>query len=708
MVDGDWVDIRSRVKVEFYSHFANRFSTPDWTRVPFDTQFPQRLDVNQACDLEREVSNEEIKRAVWDCGSDKSPGPDGFTFQFFKNYWSTVGVDVINVVKELFRSSTFPNGCNSSFIALIPKVLGANQVNDFHLIGCQYKIIGKILANRLSLVIDGIISQEQSTFIKGRQIMDGPLILNEDHINDILYKLGFGFKWRSWIRGCVFSSKASVLVNGLPTDEFFFHRGLRQRDPLSPFLFILVMESLHVSFQQLIDRRLFTPIVVGKDNVVPISHLLYVDDVMFIGKWSSENVNVLMMMLHWFFLASGLKINVQKSSLYGVGVRPSEVHSMAECYGCLANNLPFTYLGVKVGANMSRVNSWNEVVQKVTNKLSTWKAKTLSVGGRLILIKSVLGVIPTYYMSMFKVPEGVLSHLESLRNSFFLGADLEDRKITSVCWRKAMANKHLGGLGVSSLFALNHALLFKWIWHFRSSQTGLWLNVIKVIHGIDGAIDSPPRYVSSVWNKIFKATFSLKSKGVDLLQYCKIVIGDGSYFKFWHDVWLADVRLKDKFNRCFKLDVQQHASIALKLQNQDFAYSFRRRPRSGIEEAQFQELSNMLASVTLSSAKDRWSWSLVGSGVFSVKSAREEIDKHMLLSSPSPTRWSKVLPIKINVFLWRMFLDKTSNEDETCDNSGLRREPDVSFLWSAIVVTKVCATVSSTSCGGVPVMVILC
>ncbi|GKG20995.1 hypothetical protein Tco_0380796, partial [Tanacetum coccineum] len=116
-----------------------------------------------------------------------------------------------------------------------------------------------------------------------------------------------------------------------------------------------------------------------------------------------------------------------------------------------------------------------------------------------------------------------------------------------------------------------------------------------------------------------------------MLQYCKIVIGDGSSFKFWHDVWFADVRLKDKFNRCFKLDLQQHASIALKLQNQDFASSFRRRPRSGIEEAQFHELSNMLASVTLSSAKDRWSWSLVGSGVFSVKSAREEIDKLVLL-----------------------------------------------------------------------------
>lgn len=135
---------------------------------------------DEASDLERDVSNEEVKRVVWDCGSDKSRGPDGFTFEFFKEFWSIVGEDVIKAVKELFNSS-IPNGCNSSFIALIPKVLDAKHLNDFcpiSLIGCQYKIIGKILANRLSLVINDIISQEQSMFIKGRQIIDGPLILN--------------------------------------------------------------------------------------------------------------------------------------------------------------------------------------------------------------------------------------------------------------------------------------------------------------------------------------------------------------------------------------------------------------------------------------------------------------------------------------------------------------------------------------------------
>ncbi|GJR42044.1 RNA-directed DNA polymerase, eukaryota [Tanacetum coccineum] len=439
--------------------------------------------------------------------------------------------------------------------------------------------------------------------------MDGPLILNEtiswckyrkekalmfkvdfqkafdsvrwDHLDDILDKIGFGLKWRGWIRGCLTSSKASVLVNGSPTDEFLFHRGLRQGDPLSPFLFILVMESLHVSFQKIIDRGLFSPILIGKDNPIPISHLFYADDAMFIGKWSYSNVNSLMMMLQWFFLASGLKVNVHKSCIYGVGVPLADIKELADTYGCLANNLPLTYLGVKVGANMNRIDSWKDVVQKVKNKLSSWKAKTLSVGGRFTLIKSVLGAVPTYYMTLFKTPEGVLSYLERLRHSFFLGADIDDRKISWISWNQVMAHKKNGGLGVNSLYALNHALLFKWLWHFLSSRSGLWYNVIQAIHGTNGSLDNSFRSSShgSAWIGILKAVANLKSKGIDLLDYCKIVIGNGLSTQFWHDKWFDNIVLKDKFPRVFQLETQKDILVANKLQCPDLAASFRRSPR---------------------------------------------------------------------------------------------------------------------------------
>nr|GFB06432.1 RNA-directed DNA polymerase, eukaryota, reverse transcriptase zinc-binding domain protein [Tanacetum cinerariifolium] len=135
----------------------------------------------------------------------------------------------------------------------------------------------------------------------------------------------------------------------------------------------------------------------------------------------------------------------------------------------------------------------------------------------------------------------------------------------------------------------------------------------------------------SIWITIHKAVANLKSNGLDLLGFWKKVISNGNNSNFWYDKRLGGVFFKVRFNR---------------------------HPRGGIEESQFQELSSLLSSIVLSYSNDRWSGILNGHGDFSVKSAREETDKHLLVTSSSSTRWSKLLPIKLNVFAWRMFLDK--------------------------------------------------
>ncbi|GKB28028.1 RNA-directed DNA polymerase, eukaryota, reverse transcriptase zinc-binding domain protein [Tanacetum coccineum] len=171
-----------------------------------------------------------------------------------------------------------PTGANSSFITLIPKVTNPIHVNEFwpiSLIGIRYKIIAKVLANKLSKVINNIVSPEQTTCIASRQILDGPLILSEvidwykkrkkkmllfkidfekafdsvswRYLDFMLCNLGFGITWRTWIKACLGSSHTSILVNGSPTSEFNVRRGLRQEDLLSPFLFIIIMEGPQMS-----------------------------------------------------------------------------------------------------------------------------------------------------------------------------------------------------------------------------------------------------------------------------------------------------------------------------------------------------------------------------------------------------------------------------------------------------------------------------
>ncbi|GJZ52502.1 RNA-directed DNA polymerase, eukaryota [Tanacetum coccineum] len=157
------------------------------------------VDPKRAEDLERPISYDEIKKAVWDCGKNKSPGPDGFTFEFFRKYWNIVDQDIIEVVLEFFASGTFPPGCNSAFIALIPKTHDAKNVNDFH-----PKIKAMIFKVDFEKAFDSI---------------------RWDYLDDVLKSFGFGDKWRSWISGCPISAMDSVLINGSPTSQFQFQKG---------------------------------------------------------------------------------------------------------------------------------------------------------------------------------------------------------------------------------------------------------------------------------------------------------------------------------------------------------------------------------------------------------------------------------------------------------------------------------------------------
>nr|GEU58809.1 RNA-directed DNA polymerase, eukaryota [Tanacetum cinerariifolium] len=211
---------------------------------------------------------------------------------------------------------------------------------------------------------------------------------------------------------------------------------------------------------------------------------IYIEIPNFIlGDWSDANLKGIISILKCFFLASGLQINIHKSQVLGVGVPRLIVERAASNLGCSIMQNQFRYLGVLVGACMSRKKAWDDIVTKLRSRLSKWKVKTLSIGGRLTLLKSVLGASPLYSMSIFKAPKGVLKELEAVRRQFFYGADHLDNKITWAAWNKILASKQKGGLGVSSFHALNRALLLKWVWRFVSQDGSLWSRVIQAIYG---------------------------------------------------------------------------------------------------------------------------------------------------------------------------------------------------------------------------------
>ncbi|GJT87061.1 cysteine-rich receptor-like protein kinase [Tanacetum coccineum] len=283
--------------------------------------------------------------AVWDCSSSKSPGPDGLNFKFIKRYWAIIRFEFFNFIKYFEKFGCLARGCNASFIVLIQENSDPVDLGDYRpisLIGCMYKVLSKLLSRRLCKVIHKLIRPNQTAFLSGRQILDGILIANEivnyakkeklklllfkvdfekafDSVNrkfliDIMSQMGFSAKWCKWIHACLSSASISVLINGSPSKEFSMERGLRQGDPLSPFLFLIIAEALQVMMTESCNNGIFKGLFLAK-NDTNISLLQYADDAIFFGEWSKTNALCLVNILKCFHdISVIIAINLDTSS----------------------------------------------------------------------------------------------------------------------------------------------------------------------------------------------------------------------------------------------------------------------------------------------------------------------------------------------------------------------------------------------------------
>ena len=234
------------------------------------------LPPDQAKDMDIIPSDLDIKAVMFSLHSNKAPGPDGYTAHFFKETWDITGPLVIRAIKEFFISGELLTETNATLIALIPKVPNPSSMGEFRPISCCntiYKCISKILAKRIQSTLPSLVDHAQSAFIKGRKISDNILLAQDlmtgyhktrgiprasvkvdlmkayDNVSwlflfDLLSVLGFPPTFIKWIRACVTTPKFSICFNGESIGYFEGARGLRQGDPISPYLFVLIMDTL--------------------------------------------------------------------------------------------------------------------------------------------------------------------------------------------------------------------------------------------------------------------------------------------------------------------------------------------------------------------------------------------------------------------------------------------------------------------------------
>nr|GEZ32106.1 RNA-directed DNA polymerase, eukaryota [Tanacetum cinerariifolium] len=232
---------------------------------------------------------------------------------------------------------------------------------------------------------------------------------------------------------------------------------------------------------------------------VNLSHMFYTDDAVFIGQWCESNITTPVHVLECFHKASGLRINMCKSKVIGVHVDGDMVKNAAKKLRCLVLKTHFSYLGSIVGGSMHRRQYWIDIVDKVKKRLSKWKLQSLSIGGRLTLVKAILGTIPIFNVSIFIVPRDVLRELEGIRRQFSMVMNLTVKRI------------------------------------------------IKAIHGVDGCVGGNSMVRKpSCWMSIIKEMDVLKMKGIDLMKHMRIKVGNGESTSFWEDKWCDAGVLKDR------------------------------------------------------------------------------------------------------------------------------------------------------------------
>ncbi|GJT27882.1 hypothetical protein Tco_0908157 [Tanacetum coccineum] len=209
-------------------------------------------------------------------------------------------------------------------------------------------------------------------------------------------------------------------------------------------------------------------------------------------------------------------------------------------------------------------------------------------------------------MSIFKAPLSVIRQLESIRSHFFNGHDSASRKASWIKWDCVLAPKEKGGLGVSSLYALNRALMFKWVWRFYSQNSSLWARVMKAIHGDDGRIGKDIKACNqSCWLNIVNEINVLKNQGINFLDFMRLKLGNGNNISFWNNNWIGGNTLKNLYPRIYALENSKQVTVCAKLADIALDASFCRKPRGGIECIQFNEMLVLMQDVSLTPNTDK-------------------------------------------------------------------------------------------------------
>ncbi|KAL0559838.1 hypothetical protein IC582_000218 [Cucumis melo] len=636
--------------------------------------------------LDKPFNEAEIWLTLKSFAKNKAPGPDGYTMDFLQKSWSFMKQNICDIFKDFHSTHIINKAVNETLITLIAKKEHCETVADFRPISLTtaiYKLIAKTLADRLKQTLPETISESQMAFVKGRQITEAILIANEaldfwrskkergfvikldiekafDKLNwrfidFVLMKKNYSQKWRKMIASCISSVQYSILINGRPRGRIKPSRGIRQGDPLSPFIFVLAMDYLSRLLNNLADKRKING--VNFSPSLNLTHILFADDILIFVEDRDDYVSNLKMILHLFESASGLNINLSKSTIFPINVPTDRAKSIADSWGISKGHLPTSYLGMPLGGRPSSSNFWNNVLQKIQKKLSSWKYSQLSKGGRITLINSTLESLPTYQMSVFKVPKGIAQKIEASWRNFLWNGASNGHNISLIRWNQIVSPKEKGGLGIHSVNSTNFALLCKWLWKFLTEKDPLWKRLIISKYDKEkmGSFPSHGKFSSN--NSPWKAVTECISWFYNNISW---KVNDGDDISFWLDNWNGNAPLSLAVPRLFALSTNKKGSVKefWNPSSNDWHLHIN-RPLRDHEENLWHNIKASLPTPLPNRGHPKPLWKLNSNNIFdtaSVKRALAEVPISPANFHPNlyKTLWKVEFPKKCKFFIWTL------------------------------------------------------
>ncbi|XP_050232953.1 uncharacterized protein LOC126681456 [Mercurialis annua] len=642
---------------------------------------------------------EEVFNALKSCDPNKAPGPDGFNMFFYGRSWQIVKEDIMQIFNDFCSTGLFPKGLNTAFLILIPKVKGASNIKDFRpisLINGIFKLLSKVLANRLAPCLPDIISENQFGFIKGRSIHECHSIASEiinlssrrkeqnflikldfqkafdsiswSFIMGVLRQMKFSSLWVDWISSLLSTSQLSVLINGSPSENFYMERGVRQGDPLSPMLFVIAAEGFKILIDKAKDLGLIQGIRI-EDYHESLSILQFADDTLLFIPNNMEMIKNLLRILRCFELISGLRINFKKSSIIGLNVQEADLTAAANILNCKTEKLPIDYLGMPLSKNVLKISHFDHLKHNFMHHLALWKGNLLSPAGRLVLIKSVLASLHVYSMCNLAIPFSVIAYLESNMRMFLWSGSANGRGLCKVAWDTVCLPTRYGGLNIPSLHLKNQSLLLKWVWKLIScDKQSMWFLVVRDSSRLNSwhdIISTNNKSLSTMWRGIRKICANNSDIWNLFCDNVRYKVGNGEDIKFWKDIWFEGqvLPLFKSHSQLYNLSLNQDDYLNILADNEGGISELKWKRRLRVGEAHcWENLQGMFGQIRIIyDQPDRPLWCskevrFSSSSFCSLNLGRIDSNVSFLVCV-----WNKKIPPRIQFFTWLLYRERLSS-----------------------------------------------